>query len=148
MKTEKSAGAVIYYFDEKEKEPKFLLLKYPAYWGFAKGWLEQGESEEQAAIREIEEETGLKVKIISEFKFEQKWFFKLKGELISKKAVFFLAKISEEQAGKVKISEEHEDFKFLNYEDALKISKIKANREMLEKAYEFIKEHERQKRLV
>jgi len=144
VKQEKSAGAVIYYLDS---EPKFLLLKYPTYWGFAKGWLEQEESEKEAAIREIEEETGLKVEIIPGFSYHQKWFFKLKNELINKEATFFLAKISKEEAEKVKISEEHEDFKFLSYKDALKISKIKANKEMLKAAYDFIQEYEKQKRL-
>lgn len=109
MKQEKSAGAVI--FQQKRGEVLFLLLKYPHYWGFAKGWIEENESEEQAARREIEEETGLKdVKIIPGFKFEQNWIFKFNNELIKKRAVFFLVEVSEEEAKNVKISEEHEDF--------------------------------------
>jgi len=144
MKNEKSAGAVIYYSDS---EPKFLLLKYPTYWGFAKGWIEQGESEEQAAIREIKEETTLEVSFIHGFKHEQKWFFRMKGELINKEAVFFLARVSQEEAGKVKISDEHDDFKWAILEEAFKLMRIKSNREMLEKAHNFILKHEKQKRL-
>lgn len=148
MKQETSAGAVIYYIEEN-KRPKFLLLKYPTYWGFAKGWIEQDEKEEEAAIREVKEETGLKkIKIIPGFKHKQKWFFRFNGEPIKKEAVFFLIEVSKEQVGSVKISEEHEDFKWLSYEEAVKIMKIRDNKEMLEKAYDFVKEHKKQKTLA
>lgn len=145
MKHEKSAGAVIFYID---KEPVFLFLKYTRYWGFARGWIEAGESEEKAAIREVKEETSLNVKLIPGFKYDQRWFFRFNGEIISKEALFFLAEVSKEEASKVKISDEHEDFAWKNYEDALKIMKIKQNKEMLKKAYEFIKEYRKQRKLI
>ena len=122
MKQEKSAGAVI--FQIVDNEPLFLLLKYPRYWGFAKGWIESGETEQEAAIREIAEETSLNVSLIPGFKYEQKWMFKFNNEMISKRAVFFLAQVHNPE---VKISDELEDFVWKNYEDALKILKIKNN---------------------
>ena len=48
-KKEKSAGAIIYYADEKG--PKFLLLKYKTYWGFAKGIIEAEEGMEEHHVR-------------------------------------------------------------------------------------------------
>src|SRR3989344_4547151 len=113
---QKSAGLIIYH---RNKEIRFLLLKYPNYWGFAKGLIEENENEEETAVRELKEETGIeKAKIIPEFKEKQEWFFKLKGDLIKKQAVFFLAEVKEEQAEKVKISSEHEDFVWLTYHEA------------------------------
>jgi len=144
MKNEKSAGAVIYYYDG---EPYFLLLKYKNYWGFAKGLIEENESEEETASREVKEETSLEVKFIPGFKERQKWFFRLNGELINKEASYFLAKVSKDDADKVKISFEHEDFKWLNLDDCLKLVKIKANKELLEKTENFIREIEKQKKL-
>lgn len=144
MRQEKSAGAVIYYSDS---EPYFLVLKYPRYWGFAKGWIEDGESEEQAAKREIEEEAGLKVSFIPGFKYEQRWMFRADDGVVNKRAVFFLAEISREEAGRVKISSEHEDFKFLSFDGACKIMKVKDNKKMLGKAREFILELDKQKKL-
>ena len=145
IKQEKSAGAIIYYYD---KEPFFLLLKYPSYWGFAKGIIEEGENIIETVKREVKEETGLEnVELIEGFKHVQNWFYKFHGNLISKEAIFFLGKVKKEDKEKVKISFEHEDYKWLSYDEAMKKIKIKSNREMLEKAYKFINEYEKQKRL-
>ncbi len=52
-----SAGVVVVrYFDG---EPKFLLLRAFNYWDFPKGLLDPGEEPLAAAVREVEEETGL-----------------------------------------------------------------------------------------
>jgi len=146
MEQSKSAGAVIYYNDSGKIY--FLLLKYPTYWGFAKGWIEENESEEQTAVREIEEETGLKdVKIIPGFRHEQRWMFRFEGRMINRYAAYFLVKVSKDDAGKTKISDEHEDFAWLVYEDAIKKMRVKQNKEMLANALEFVKNIEKQKKL-
>ena len=147
MKHEKSAGVIAYYYDESEKKPFFLLLKYKTYWGFPKGIIEENEKEEETALRELEEEAGIKAELVKGFQHKQAWFFKAQGELVRKEAVFFLARVNKEEKEKTKISFEHEDFCWLEYEEAIKKLKIKANREMLEKANLFIKEKEKQKKL-
>lgn len=43
-------------------------------WSFPKGHLEEGESAEQAAVREVEEETGIKAVIRSELGTIDFWF--------------------------------------------------------------------------
>jgi len=145
MKKEQSAGAVIYYFDEV---PCFLLLKYKTYWGFAKGLIEENESEKDTALREIKEETGLEnFDIVPGFEEKQNWFFRWEGKLVNKEAVYFLIRVKREEKDRVKISFEHEDFKWVAKEEALKLMKIKANKEMLEKAYKFIQEYEKQGKL-
>lgn len=52
-----SSGVVIarYYPDS----PRYLMLRAFNYWDFPKGVVETGEDPLQAAIREVEEETGL-----------------------------------------------------------------------------------------
>lgn len=145
-KYEQSAGAIIFYMDNNE--PVFLLLRYPTYWGFAKGIIEKNENIEGTTRREVEEETGFKdINILPGFQYIQEWFYKMKGQLIRKKATFLLAEVPKEQAGKVVLSPEHENFVWLNFEEALKRMKIKNNKNMLEKACEFVKEYKKQKKL-
>ena len=151
MKKEKSAGAVVYYYDEERKEPIFLLLQNTlkkTYWEFPKGKIEENENIEQTILREIKEETGLKnIEIIPGFKHVLRWFFKFQGQLISKEAIYLLVKISEQEKDNVKISREHQKSEFMDIETARKEINIKANLNLLEKAYQFIKEIEKQKRL-
>ena len=63
MKTEKSCGAVV--FRTHENETQILLIRHynGGHWAFPKGHVEKGETEEQTALREILEETGLSVQL-------------------------------------------------------------------------------------
>ena len=50
----------------KEEQPKVLLIQrgadpYKGYWAFPGGFMNMDETTEQCAIRELEEETGLRV---------------------------------------------------------------------------------------
>jgi 8-oxo-dGTP pyrophosphatase MutT (NUDIX family) len=146
MEFKKSAGVVVYYLEGQE--PTFLLLRYPTYWGFAKGIVEPGELDEDAAIREVKEESNLTVSLIEGFEFKQEWVYKFKGELIKREARYFLAKITKEESKNVKISWEHNDFAWKTLDEAKKVMKVKQNKEMLEKANQFITEYEKQKRLT
>ena len=146
--SKKSAGAVVFYL--KNEEPIYLLLRNTlkkTFWAFPKGQIEKNESEEQAATREVKEETNLDIKIIPGFRQEQNWYYQLEGQTIKKNAVFFIAEVSEQEMRNTKISDEHEDFSWFNYEDAKKVSNIKSNREMLKLANDFVIEYKKQKKL-
>ncbi|MBN1502340.1 NUDIX domain-containing protein [Candidatus Woesearchaeota archaeon] len=132
---EKSAAAVVFY--EKNKKKEFLLLHYSlGHWGFPKGHIEEGETEEQALLREIKEETGLKkVEIIPGFKEKTEYFYRNKKELIHKEVVFMLVK---SMSQKITLSFEHIGYKWLEYEDAINKLTFENTKNMLEKAYHFI----------
>lgn len=145
MPKEKSAGAIIYRM--KDGVPHYLLLHYPSgHWEFAKGHIEEGETPEQAAKREIEEETGIKnITLIPGFKEYSKYFFKKSYDLVGeakkeapwvfKLVVFYLAKTDSED---VKISHEHKGFVWLSFEQSVKKLTFKNAKELLKKAHEFI----------
>ena len=60
MRKEKSCGALVVRRGKNETE--ILLIKHNGgHWAFPKGHVEAGESEEQTALREVQEETGLTV---------------------------------------------------------------------------------------
>ena len=80
MKTEKSIGVIIF---KKNKEIKYLLLKYERYWGFVKGNVETNETEKQTVIREATEETGIKdLNFIENFKEILDYIYKWNNNLI------------------------------------------------------------------
>ena len=65
--TVRAAGGLVYRRRE-DGAHEILLVHRPAYddWSFPKGKLEPGEREEDAAIREVEEETGLRCRLEAE----------------------------------------------------------------------------------
>lgn len=88
-KKESSAGGVL--FRCTAAGPRFLLI-LDAYgkWGFPKGHIQQGETAEAAARREIEEETGLGDLALHESLGTIDWYFRLRGRLIHKYCEYFL----------------------------------------------------------
>ena len=88
LKVEKSAGAIIYKLSSTGS-PLFLIVKdHHGNWGFPKGKVEEGESEEETAAREIKEEVGLDVSIDNNFREEITYLLKTGA---TKSVVYFLA---------------------------------------------------------
>ena len=136
MTKESSAGAVI--FRKEGKKILYLLLHYQFktdYWDFPKGNIEEGESEETTAMREIKEETEIKnIKFIAGFKEKISYVYKKNGDTIFKDVVFYLA---EAKSKEVKISSEHTGYEWVDFETATK--RLKENsRKVLMKADEFL----------
>jgi len=133
MITRKSAGAIIFYM--KDEKPMYLLLKYRNYWGYVRGLVEKNETTEEVVKRESKEEANVsELKFNPGFSHSIVYFYKQEGQLIRKEVIYLLAEISEEEAKKVKISWEHEAFKLVSFEDAMKLMKHKNEKEGLEKA--------------
>ena len=59
-------------------------------WGLPKGHLEDGESPKQAALREVNEETGLSDLELSEQLGVTDWSFRAKGGVVHKSGTFYL----------------------------------------------------------
>ena len=135
MGTEKSAGIVLFRNDSSKSE--FLLLNYPqGHWDFIKGKVEQNETPHETAIRETKEETGItNIEFIDGFEESVEYDFRFKKEDIHKKVIFFLAKTDEKN---IKLSHEHNDYLWLEYNDALKKTTFENAKNVLSKANEFL----------
>ena len=135
MGTEKSAGIVLLRNDSGKNE--FLLLNYPqGHCDFIKGKVEQNETPHETAIRETQEETGItNIEFIDGFEESVEYDFRFKKEDIHKKVVFFLAKTDEKN---IKLSHEHNDYLWLEYNDALKKTTFENAKNVLSKANEFL----------
>ena len=135
MGTEKSAGIVLFRNNSNKNE--FLLLNYPqGHWDFVKGKVEQNETSHETALRETREETGIThIEFIDGFEESVEYDFRFKKENIHKKVIFFLAKTSEKN---IKLSHEHSDYIWLEYNDALKKTTFENAKNVLTKANEFL----------
>ena len=137
MKQEISAGAVVYHVQKDTGLIEYLVLHYSAgHWDFPKGKIEDKETLQQAATREIKEETGLDVKLDTNFEQTLSYYFKDKtGVMISKTVTLFLCKVDTEE---VKLSPEHIYYKWLIFEDALKQLSFANARQILQMAERYI----------
>ncbi|MBW2970412.1 NUDIX domain-containing protein [Candidatus Woesearchaeota archaeon] len=128
---EKSAGVVVV------NDHKFLLLHYDAgHWDFPKGHVEKGETDEQTALRELKEETGIsEVEILPGFSHGIRYFFRKEGKLVSKDVLFFVART---KIKNVELSFEHKDFIWLPFQEALDKLTYPTSKEVLKRAEEFL----------
>jgi 8-oxo-dGTP pyrophosphatase MutT (NUDIX family) len=86
---ETSAGGVVYRLEDGA--PLFLLIRDSySNWGFPKGHLESGERADEAAVREVREETGLRELSLRGSIETIDWYFRFRGRLIHKVCHFYL----------------------------------------------------------
>ncbi len=144
MKREFSAGVIVYYNDIVNDQPvrMYLLLNYRrGYWDLPKGKLEKGETNLQAAIRELKEETGLEAHILEGFEQSLSYMFKdSDGELVQKTVVFFVGRASTRQ---VTLSYEHLSYKWLPYKEAVQELTYPNAQQILSMAEHFVETHEK-----
>ena len=150
MKAEHSAGAIIQR--KNNEEIQYLLIQSQPYkqfksaWAFSKGHLEAGETERDAARREVFEEVGLKPEF--DFDFHESYSYKGTSE-IEKTVTLFLAEYKAGQ--KIKRQEsEIRSTEWLNYQVAqdrirkqnFKEFKFEDLSAILAKANTYLLEHE------
>ncbi len=133
---ETSAGGVVYR--RSGGDVVFLLIRDPyENWGLPKGHVEGEETPEEAALREIEEETGL-----SGLKAECElptidWYFRDRGRLIHKFCHFYLVE-SLEGEPRPQFEEGITDCVWLPPDEAMRTITYENAREVLRAAIEAV----------
>lgn len=133
---EKSFG-IVPVFKSGEKH-FFLLIKHSnGHWSFPKGHADEGETEIETAKRELEEETGIRdYELVGNASFSEQYAFQKEGELVNKTVKYFLAIVQNQD---IRIQpEEISDFKWVEFEEAMKLITHKEAREVLERAEEYL----------
>ena len=132
MRREFSAGGVLVKGDQ------VLLIKNPSgVWTFPKGLVEEGETPEEAAVREVLEETGVEGEILKPLGDITYWYT-LRGERVFKRVRYYLMRYLR---GDPKPSWEVKDAKFFHLQEARKLLKYKGDKEILSKALSYIQDH-------
>lgn len=133
MSQEISCGAVLYSM--RGGTPYYCIVKTNGgHISFPKGHMESGETEPQAAIREIREETGLRIEMFCPGFREQFSYTSRRGN--PKDVVFFLADYG---AQNVRLQEEElTKFWEVPFEEALALVNTPREKEILQQADSYL----------
>src|SRR6478752_9806370 len=137
MRREFSAGGVLV----RRLQGRWVLAairpagKKPGTWALPKGRIDDGERGEEAALREVAEETGAHGRSLGKLGDVRYWF-NWDGERVFKVVSFFLVRYSGGRLGDVPPEHRHEvaDVRWLPLADAPRLLAYKGEREMAEKA--------------
>lgn len=135
-KEERSAGGVV--FRMHAGQPLFLLIR-DSYqnWGFPKGHIEPGEQADDAARREVSEETGLGGLVVRGAIDTIDWFFRFRGQLIHKSCQFFLME-SVEAVTSPQRNEGITACRWITFEEAETLISYSNARDVLRRAQEMV----------
>jgi 8-oxo-dGTP pyrophosphatase MutT (NUDIX family) len=133
-RSEVSAGGVVYRGEDDTIDLALAARRTrrgQLAWGLAKGAIEQGESDEQAAVREVLEETGLEAEVEADLG-DIRYFYVWDGVRVRKRVHFFLMHAT---GGDVANHDsEMEDVRWFPLRTAIKRAAYKGEREVIERA--------------
>ena len=151
VKREIAAGGAVF----KKGNGKFLWLivqpkrgdeNKPINWRLAKGIIEEGESTKEAALREVEEETAIKAKVLDKIG-KATYFYTFREERIFKIITFYLMQfLSETRNGVDEV--EIEKCEWLTYKRACEKLTFDSEKKILAKAKKILEEKEKQQKLL
>ena len=142
----RAAGFILFRRVPPNSIIEYLLMQTSYgknHWTPPKGHVDPGESDYETALRETKEEAGLdenSFKVIPDFKCELHYNVTNYRDGIERPKIvtYWCAEIVD-TATKITMSDEHQDFKWLQLEEAKKLSGFKDFNESLDKCEEKIK---------
>jgi 8-oxo-dGTP pyrophosphatase MutT (NUDIX family) len=139
VQREVSAGGVVYRRNGDSIEVVLASRRTrrgELAWGLAKGGIEPGESLEDAAVREVREETGIEA-VIEDSLGETRYFYVWEDTRIRKTVHFFLMRAT--GGDPADRDDEMEEIRWLPIERALKRAAYRGEREVLGRARELLR---------
>jgi len=98
----------------------FLVHQITGHWAFPKGHKIGNETEQETALREFQEETGiLQCQLVSDFRVIQHYYFEENNQKIDKEVIFFLGFVGKNNNKPFIQNDEVQNGQWFNYKDAL-----------------------------
>lgn len=133
---EKSCGAIVCKIQDGDIYT-LVIRQNDGHWGFPKGHVEDQETEQETARREVREETGVKIRFIDGFR-EETHYSPRPG--VQKDVVYFMAN---PDGGKLCAQEEEiSELHWVRLVDAAALLTYDNDANLLRKAVRFLKETE------
>lgn len=117
-----------------EKHDELLVIKRHGLWDIPKGKIEKGEKKKDAAVREVEEECGVKVRLGTKIG-KTLHLYKMKGKYAFKYTHWYRMKIVSEKGMKPQKNEGIEEVRWMNHDQVSKMETYSSITGILEKYY-------------
>ena len=135
MKQEKTCGAVVFHDGKILMEQK----QETGYWLYPRGHVERDETEGETAVREVFEETGVRMRIVPGFRESYRYLFRKKdGTTVEKETIVFVAEALRFETAP--LLTEVSKTAWLTQEDAVGSASHQEIKNILLKAFSFAKE--------
>ncbi len=144
MRREFSAGGVLV----RRLKGRWMLAairpagKEPGLWALPKGLVGSTEKPEEAAQREVGEETGVEARLVTKLG-DIRYVYTWAGERVFKVVSFYLFRYRRGRLGELPAEHAHEiaEVRWLPLEEAERLLAYRGEREMAEKALAFVREN-------
>lgn len=134
MRCEKSCGAVV--FTTMDGEIKYLLISnLQGIYGFPKGHVQDNETEVETALREVYEETNLRIKLIEGFRTTDEHVIPRKKDTI-KQIDYFLGVFENQE--EIYQKEELSGAYLVSYAEAMELFQFESSRRILTEANAYL----------
>ncbi len=133
----KSAGGVVFRKRDNSIEVALIYLKKGNVFSLPKGTIDDNETPEETAMREVKEETGINGKIIEKIGEASYWFYLTEENAKCKKTVHYF--LMEYESGDINMHNwEVDEVYWMPIDEAIKKITFKSDREILLKTKEIL----------
>lgn len=134
-----SAGGAAFRLTDSGYETAIVAVRPSGRWQLPKGIVDAGESDEQAAVREVREEAGIETEIVEKIETIEYWYFgNQRGERVRfhKSVHFYLMRyVAGDTANH---DREVSEARWVSPADAIKMLAFKSEKDIVKKASELI----------
>lgn len=135
QRNEHSSGGAVISFRDGAPFVALIATRGKTRWGLPKGAVSDGETSQEAALREVKEETGLDASIVKPLDTIE-YFFRASGMLIHKKVDFYLMNFD---GGELTPQlSEVDDVEWVELSEAIQRASFESERKLLEMAQQEI----------